>query len=53
MARRLTATLLMLGALAISSPLLAHHGNAAFAGQADNIKGREGDEFLLVATRIA
>jgi len=30
MARSLTATLLMLGALAVSSPLLAHHGNAAF-----------------------
>jgi uncharacterized cupredoxin-like copper-binding protein len=38
MARRLTATLLMLGALAISSPLLAHHGNAAFADKPITLK---------------
>jgi len=38
MARRLTATLLMLGALAISSPLLAHHGNAAFSDKPITLK---------------
>lgn len=38
MARRLTVTLLMLGALAISSPLLAHHGNAAFADKPITLK---------------
>ena len=38
MASRLTATLLMLGALAISSPLLAHHGNAAFADKPITLK---------------
>jgi len=38
MARRLTATLLMVGALAISSPLLAHHGNAAFADKPITLK---------------
>ena len=38
MARTLTATLLMLGALAISSPLLAHHGNAAFADKPITLK---------------
>ena len=38
MAWRLKATLLMLGALAISSPLLAHHGNAAFADKPITLK---------------
>jgi uncharacterized cupredoxin-like copper-binding protein len=38
MARRLTVTLLMLGALAISSPLLAHHGNAAFSDKPITLK---------------
>jgi uncharacterized cupredoxin-like copper-binding protein len=38
MARRLPATLLMLGALAISSPLLAHHGNAAFSDKPITLK---------------
>jgi len=38
MARWLTATLLMLGALAISSPLMAHHGNAAFSDKPITLK---------------
>jgi hypothetical protein len=38
MARTLTATLLMLGALAVSSPLLAHHGNAAFSDKPVTLK---------------
>jgi uncharacterized cupredoxin-like copper-binding protein len=38
MARRLTVALLMLGALAISSPLLAHHGNAAFSDKPITLK---------------
>jgi hypothetical protein len=38
MAWRLKATLLMLGALAISSPLLAHHGNAAFSDKPITLK---------------
>ncbi len=38
MARSLTATLLMLGALAVSSPLLAHHGNAAFSDKPVTLK---------------
>ena len=38
MARRLTVTLLMLGALGISSPLLAHHGNAAFSDKPITLK---------------
>lgn len=38
MTRWLTATLLMVGALAISSPLLAHHGNAAFSDKPITLK---------------
>ena len=38
MARRLTVALLMLGALAISSPLLAHHGNAVFSDKPITLK---------------
>ena len=38
MTRRLTAALLMLGALAIASPLLAHHGNAAFSDKPITLK---------------
>jgi hypothetical protein len=38
MARRLTAALLMAGALAISSPLWAHHGNAAFSDKPITLK---------------
>lgn len=38
MARWLTTTLLMLGTLAVSSPLLAHHGNAAFADKPTTLK---------------
>jgi hypothetical protein len=38
MARSLTATLLMLGALAVSSPLSAHHGNAAFQDKPVTLK---------------
>lgn len=38
MARWLTATLLMAGAFAISSPLLAHHGNAAFSDKPITLK---------------
>ena len=38
MASGLKATLLVLGALAISSPLLAHHGNAAFSDKPITLK---------------
>ena len=38
MGRSLPATLLMLGALAVSSPLLAHHGNAAFSDKPVTLK---------------
>ncbi len=45
MGRSLTATLLMLGALAVSSPLLAHHGNAAFAENPITLKAAKVTNF--------
>jgi len=45
MARSLTATLLMLGALAVSSPLLAHHGNAAFSEKPITLKAAKVTSF--------
>ena len=45
MGRSLTATLLMLGALAVSSPLLAHHGNAAFAENPTTLKAAKVTNF--------
>lgn len=39
MRHKLTATLLILAALAVSSPLMAHHGNASYENKTVTIKG--------------